>query len=257
MESIEPFHEHGWLRLPQAFGPEAAAAMRDAVWAELARAGVLRDRPSTWTIERPSHLQGLKADPVFRKLASPRVLGAIEAILEGRTYEPPKDWGAFFLAFPSEEAWGVPTGGWHIDARYTSALKPPGGVKTLALFDDVGPRGGATQILGGSHRLVHAWFQANPPPPGARSADMRRLLMAHPYIRDLHTAGDVDARIARFMDRAEDWDGVPLQVVEAAGVAGDVILMHPLTLHVAAPNAGKQPRFMISGGVTLDGWGWG
>jgi hypothetical protein len=38
------------------------------------------------------------------------------------------------------------------------------------------------------------------------------------------------------MDRVEDEDGIPLQVIETTGAAGDVILVHPLTLHVAAPN---------------------
>ena len=58
------------------------------------------------------------------------------------------------------------------------------------LFGDIGPRCGGTQILSGSHRLIHDWFRDHPPPPGARSADMRRLLQSHPYIRDLHTPGD-------------------------------------------------------------------
>src|SRR5262249_30561880 len=64
-----------------------------------------------------------------------------------------------------------------------------------------------------------------------------------------HAEGDAEARAARFMDRIEEHDGVPLQVVENTGAAGDVILMHPLTLHVAAPNNGDAPRFLMSGGV--------
>ena len=63
-------------------------------------------------------------------------------------------------------------------------------------------------------------------------------------------------RIERFMGRVEDLDGIPLQVVEATGNAGDVILVHPLVMHVAAPNNAAQPRFMMSGGVTTDSWGW-
>jgi hypothetical protein len=130
-------------------------------------------------------------------------------------------------------------------------------VKTFALFGDIRPRCGGTLILGGSHRLIHDWFKANPPPPGAKSAEMRKLLREHPYIRDLHAEGDAGERTARFVGRV-DWSGdIPLQVVEASGSAGDVILLHPLTLHVAAPNAGTDPRFMLSGGVTTDGWGWG
>jgi ectoine hydroxylase-related dioxygenase (phytanoyl-CoA dioxygenase family) len=104
------------------------------------------------------------------------------------------------------------------------------------LFGDVAPRAGGTLIISGSHRLVHNHFRDNPPPPGARGADYRKLLLRHPYIRDLHTEGTAAERAARFMDRAEEHHGIPLQVVENTGTAGDVILLHPLVLHVATSN---------------------
>ena len=36
-------------------------------------------------------------------------------------------------------------------------------------------------------------------------------------MRDLHSPGDDEERIAPFMRRVEDVDGIPLQVVEATG----------------------------------------
>lgn len=255
--SIAHFREYGWMRVPQAFDAGASAAMRDAVWAVLAEARIRRDRPETWTVERPAHLQRLKADPVFKAVGSNALLAAIDTVLEGRSYEVPKDWGGFFLAFPTDTPWAIPASGWHIDANYMSPLWPAGGVKTFALLDDVEPRGGGTLMVEGSHRLVHRWFAQNPPPPGSRSSGMRKLLLAHPYIGALHEAGDPDARVARFMDGAEEHGGIALRVVETTGAAGDVILAHPLLMHVAAPNNATRPRFLLSGGVTLDGWGWG
>ena len=62
-------------------------------------------------------------------------------------------------------------------------------------------------------------------------------------------------RLPRFMEREEVVDGVPLQVIENTGEAGDIILLHPLVLHVAAPNNSAAPRFLLSGGVTTDMWG--
>ena len=53
-------------------------------------------------------------------------------------------------AFPSESEWGVPASGWHADANYLSALSPPAGVRSHALFGDVVPRGGGTLFLSGS-----------------------------------------------------------------------------------------------------------
>ena len=119
------------------------------------------------------------------------------------------------------------------------------------MFGDVAPRAGGTLIVSGSHRLVHQYFMDNPPPRGARGADYRRLLQGHPYLRDLHTEGDASVRASRFMDHVEEHAGIPLQVVENTGAAGDVILLHPLILHVAASNNSHAPRFLLSGAVDL------
>ena len=237
---LEHFREHGWLRLHGAFTAQEAAAMRAVVWEGLAGQGVREDPPSTWTVERPGKLQGLKSHPAFEAVGSRRLMEAVGAILGTSDFERPKTWGAVFVAFPSEGEWEVPAGGWHIDANYRSQLEPPKGVQIHALFGEVAPRCGATLILSGSHRLVHRWFQENPPPPEARSAELRRSLQRHPYIRDLHADGDREARTQRIMGQAEVVEGIPLQVIENAGAAGDVLLLHPLTLHVAALN--PEPR---------------
>ncbi|PDT77363.1 phytanoyl-CoA dioxygenase family protein [Bradyrhizobium sp. C9] len=255
-QTVEHFRVHGWMRVARSFDNAEAAAMRDVVWDGLAGIGIQRDAPATWTVERPVKLQKLKDHAAFNAVGSARLLAAIRAVLETQAFEKPKRWGAIFVAFPTEEEWGVPASGWHIDANYASQLAPPKGVQTHALFGDIVPRGGASQILSGSHRLIHKWFKDHPPAAGARSADMRRSLQRHPYIRDLLTEGNREGRIDRFMNRVEEVDGIPLQVVENIGAAGDVILLHPLTLHVAAPNNGAAPRFLLSGAVTTDMHGW-
>jgi hypothetical protein len=118
--TIEHFHVHGWMRVHRAFDSDAAAAMRGVVWDGLADVGVLRDEPSTWTIERPSKLQKLKNHPAFAAVGSGRVLKAIDAILGTPVYEKPKRWGAIFIAFPSQKEWGVPASG-GISTRTTRA----------------------------------------------------------------------------------------------------------------------------------------
>jgi ectoine hydroxylase-related dioxygenase (phytanoyl-CoA dioxygenase family) len=250
-ETIEHFGEHGWMRVRAAFSTDEAAAMRAAVWRVLADVGIREDDPGTWTSERPEHLQHLKDDAAFQAVGSPRLLEAIDAVLEGQNYQLPKHWGACFLAFPTHHPWNVPSRGWHIDANYVSALSPPGGVRTHALFGDVMPRAGGTLIISGSHRLVHKYFQDDPPPSGTRGAGYRKRLQGHPYIGELHAGGSAGERVTRFMDRAEDHGGISLQVIENTGSAGDVILLHPLLLHVATPNTGSRPRFLLSGGIDL------
>lgn len=167
----------------------------------------------------------------------------------------PKDWGAFFLHFPTGGAWDLPSSGWHMDGDYTGELSPPCGVLIHAMLNDVEPRCGGTNIIGGSHRLVHRWFTENPPAPGTRSAQLRKSLQRHPYLNDLCTAGDPAKRIARFHERVETVDGIPLQVLENTASAGDVILMHTLLLHaVPAAHVGSQPRFLLSTGIQQPYW---
>jgi hypothetical protein len=77
------FREHGWVRIPSAFGAADAAAMCDVIWTALSRVGIHRGDPSTWTTARPEHLQHLKSDPVFQAIGSERTFAAIEQALEG------------------------------------------------------------------------------------------------------------------------------------------------------------------------------
>lgn len=252
---LEHFRTHGWVRVPQAFSAEAAAGMCSVIWNALGKAGIVRDDPSTWTKTRPEHLQHLKSDPVFDAIGTERTVGAIREVLQGQDLPLPKNWGAFFLHFPTAGEWDVPSSGWHMDGDYTGDLDPPCGVLIHAMLNDVGPRCGGTNILSGSHRLLHRWFTENPPAPGTRSAQLRKSLQRHPYIRDLCKPGDRAERIARFNERVEVIDGIPLQVVENTAAAGDVILMHTLLLHaVPAAHLGDQPRFLLSVGVQQPYW---
>ena len=137
----------------------------------------------------------------------------------------------------------------------SGALTPPSGLLIHAMVTDVGPRCGGMNILSGSHRLLHRWFRENPAAPEARSADHRKSLQRHPYLRALFTPGNPAERIARFHERSEAVDGIPLQVLENTATAGDVMLMHSLLLHaVPAAHLGRQPRFLLSTGMQVPYW---
>lgn len=223
MSVLDHFRTHGWVRIPGAFSSEDAAAMREVTWRALERVGIRRDDPSTWSKERPDHLQHLKSDPVFQLVASDRTIDAIDTVLEGQPWSRPKDWGAFFLVFPTpERTWRLATTGWHLDAPYTDALFPARGVKVHAMYGDVAPRAGGMNIMGGSHRIVHEWFTANPPAPGAPAAKQRKALLRGAPLGDL-------------------------PVLENTACAGDVILMHPLLLHAPpVAHCGTEPRFLLN-----------
>jgi hypothetical protein len=252
---LEHFRTFGWVRIEGAFSADAAAAMCTVIWDGLAKLGIMRNDPATWSKTRPEHLQHLKADPTFRAIGSERTIGAIQQLLDGQVLPMPKNWGAFFLHFPTGGEWDVPSSGWHMDGDYTGQLAPPCGLLIHAMLTDVGPRCGGTNIISGSHRLVHRWFSEHAPAAGTRAAQLRRSLQGHPYLRDLCAAGDPARRIARFHERVEVVDSIPLQVVENTAAAGDLILMHTLLLHaVPAAHLGSQPRFLLSTGVQQPYW---
>jgi hypothetical protein len=254
--TIEHFRTYGWVRIPSAFRAADATAMCEVVWAALEKVGIRRHDSSTWATARPVHLQHLKTHPAFCAIGSARTIEAIDEVLEGQPWRKPRDWGAFFLQFPIGREWDIPNTGWHIDGDYTGRLTPPCGVKVHAMLTDVAPRCGGVNILSGSHRLVHRWFSENPPPAAASGAQLRKSLERHPYLRDLYTAGNPGARVARFHERVEEIDGIPLQVIENTASAGDVILMHSLLLHAGAPAAhlGTQPRFLLNQDIIQPYW---
>jgi hypothetical protein len=59
-------------------------------------------------------------------------------------------------------------------------------------------------------------------------------------------SGRHEERIARFLDREEDVLGYPVRVVENTARAGDVLLMHPPTMHTRPTKAGRLPRFLLN-----------
>jgi len=67
---LEHFRTYGWVRISAAFSAGDAAVMCDVIWAALAKVGIRRDDPSTWTTLRPVNLQHLKAEPAFRAIGS-------------------------------------------------------------------------------------------------------------------------------------------------------------------------------------------
>ena len=238
----------GFTYVHEAFTADEAAAMRDVVWGALATRGIRRDDPRTWTEEAPSGLQPLKKHPAFRTVASERTIDAIDGVLGAGTWKRPKDWGAYFVLFPTTRPWFVPHKAWHCDHDYSLPLQPLTELKVHAMFGDVEPRAGGMTVVAGSHRLVAKHLMAHPPPPGADAAHVRHsIVQSIPYLRDLSDPmGDAEARIARFADQDEDVDGVPCRVVELTATAGDVILIHPLLLHTRPTNAGRYPRFLLN-----------
>ena len=242
-DATAEFERTGLLRLPAAVPAAAVADMRDRFWAVLtAEHGIEPDRPDTWTVEHPRHLQGLKRAGAFNPMATGMVLEALDVLLGAGGWSPPKTWGLPLVTFPVKGAeWTLPSSGWHVDSYGPDHELP--GVTVFAFLAPVAARGGGTAVLAGSHRLVNHHIATT---GSWRPAEVKAALAAdHPWLRELWAAGPQAGRVARYLDEGATIDGVPLRVLELTGAPGDVVLMHPRTLHAPAPNTLATPRMML------------
>lgn len=245
------FEERGHLRLREAFSRELALQLQERMWAELQDDfGIRRDDRGTWHQPRRS-LHGAKRDPLQHGIATARLVGAIDALLSPRPWQTPSNWGVVLVTFPDRTAgeWALPSSGWHYDFDLHDNATSLSGLFVFTFFSAVGPRGGGTLIVEGSHRLLRRFGEGLSPEElhGDHAQQRKRFLHHDPWLNALAGGRDgPDDRIAHFMGRTEDLQGIPVRVTELTGEPGDAVLCHPLMLHVTAPNRADTPRFMRS-----------
>lgn len=189
--------------------------------------------------------------PAPAELATGVLVGAIDTVLGRACWQPPTNWGVVLVTFPDRtgSVWTVPTAGWHYDFDLHANATSTTGLQVFTFLSAVGPRGGGTLIVEGSHRLLRR-FGASLSPDERRGdhQELRRRFLRHdPWLAGLTGArtGSTD-RVDYFMRDGHESGGVPLRATELTGEPGDVVLCHPLMRHVAAPNAAATPRFMRS-----------
>jgi hypothetical protein len=225
------FEQRGLLRLTRATPVEA---MRDRIWEYLlAERGIHRNRPETWPPGPVRRLQPLRRSGTFAPMASEPVRAALDDLLGAGHWRPPREWGLPLVTFPQPGTpWRVPATGWHVDSHGPDY----DGVTVFTFLDTVTGCGGGTVVLEASHRLVNDHVAAT---GTCRPADIRTALAAaHPWL------GEVWSGHGSTGDEAV-LDGVRTVVRELTGGPGDVVLMHPRTLHTAAPNTGDAARLML------------
>jgi hypothetical protein len=246
---VAAFEDRGYVGLPRAFPEEAALAMQQSMWRELNEEfGIERDDRSTWRTP-PHDLRRSKVDPTQQAMNTPRLLGACNELLDAGTWNPLTSWGRVLLTFPveSERAWTVPTEVWHWDCELRENLDRVERLTVFTFFSEVGPRGGGTVIVEGSHRVLRSFYEElSPEERGLGHRKLRKKFLTwDPWLKRLAGLDIVAADRNRFlMDALGDVRGVPVRVVELTGRPGDAFLCHPLILHATSPNHGDWPRFM-------------
>ncbi|MBA3845111.1 MAG: phytanoyl-CoA dioxygenase family protein [Planctomycetes bacterium] len=229
---IAEFEERGFVVLRHAFSTVVAARVRAAIWQKL---GLDPKDPSGWTAPM-AHLQdGLWSAP-FSGALTGRFNGALDDLLGAGRWKPLEHTGWWPVAFPGTP--GAPgakgagsaadddaVGDWRVGGAGPSPRRLVGidhGLNPLFLFSDVGPADGGALLVEGSHLTVAR---------GMAAAGLAGL-----------SAVDL-ADVARRLPKP--------RATRVVGRVGDVVLIHPLTVHAASANLGQQVRFIAAPQVGL------
>ncbi len=260
---IDEFRRFGILRIPGAIPARDAEAMCDAVWTMLARRYHLRrDDPETWKAQRVMGTRDIPASMTCEEVASPAVRALLDELLGPDSWEPPEHWGSLLVSFPGafpearDGRWDVPHQSWHLDAPVVRELPDLYGLRLFTCLAKLPPHGGATLAVAGSARLAQGLAAARGI-ARMRSADVRKgLIQRYQWMKDLSSCDSSADRAERFMNTTTTLEDVEVRVVEMTGEPGDVILMHPLTLHAGSPNCADSPRIALSTTVYQHGINW-
>jgi hypothetical protein len=248
----EQFIETGAVHLPGVIPRPAAEAMADRLWDTLAsQHGLVRDRPETWSRERPAQFRDLRHSGAFADMASPGLTAILDDLFGEGAWTPPAPWGGPLVTFPTQAAWRIPHAAWHLDIMPGQVFQPwPDYIRIFTFLAPLQPGGGGTVYVSGSHRVVMQMMAEAPRPDRLRSAALAAVLRAEsPWIAALCSPDDDPGRTARFMQAGATLRGVDLRVAEMTGEPGDVVLMHPATLHSLSPNRRTTPRLMLAESV--------
>jgi hypothetical protein len=235
----------GIARLPGVVSTTDVNAMTDRVWRFFETRGVRRDAPSTWPVGYGSKHQGLRQSGAFNPFANVVTNAVVDELLGERWWEETEAWGPALVTWPQPGPWVLPHKIWHFDVPGRGNPDRPEVARLFGFISEVGPRGGGTLVVEGSHELVRRLVAEAPSQDAGQSSELRKQLSArYPWFRALTRAGG--DRIEQFMIDGDEIDGVRVRVAELTGSPGDVTVMMPWTLHNLSMNCSDQPRFMVT-----------
>jgi hypothetical protein len=223
-EQAEHFLERGFVTVPGAFDAAAAQQWLDDGWT---RFGYDRDDPGSWA-EKRIHLPA--RSHVDARTFAPAAWGSAMELAGGEErVSLPWQWGDGFIAnlgVGDDRQWQPPSpavGGWHKDGDFFRHFldSPEQALLTLVLWTDMRPRGGGTFVAADSVPVV------------------ARFLAEHP---EGVLPGDFD--FAELIGQCRDF-------AEMTGEAGDVVLLHPYTLHATSQNVLGMARIITNPALAL------
>lgn len=222
-DQIASFIANGYLMVPQVFSPTLAEQIVPMVWTEL---GLDPHNQSDWHQPMVILEKVIESSPV-PQMYTDRYLGTIDDLCGPGRWRSTQGAGWWPILFPgfAGSPWQPPKSGWHMDGTLAhNHLGAPGrGLIGLELFTLIEPADGGTMIRVGSHRDTVRILWASEP-EGLNGIDLENKVTAASDHRPVH---------------------------EMTGRPGDVLLMHPYTVHAASANTGSRVRILSNKPIWL------
>lgn len=219
---INNFISNGYLLVKNVFAPELAAKIIEMVWKKLEEKP---DDPSTW--KKPLvWLKEIFKNEIADHIHTQKYFDAVDDLCgEGRwfAHRGAGVWPVLFPGFYKE--WNVPEENWHIEGnwfhhRINSSEQ---GLVGIQFFTDIEQGGGGTGIRKGSHHFT-AKVLADAEPDGLDEHEL--YWRVKPLVKKL-------------------------PIVEITGNAGDIIFIHPFTLHGSSTNISNNVRIAANKCISL------
>jgi ectoine hydroxylase-related dioxygenase (phytanoyl-CoA dioxygenase family) len=210
---IEAFEEQGYVIVRQVFPRSTAEELLKLVWDRVEEDP---DNPRSWKRAWTQIEEVIEAGPID-EIFTERFRASVDELVGAGRWTTRRGFGWVILRFPGfhKGQWEPPPSGWHVDGiDFQHHLNSPEqGLAGIEMLTDVKSGGGGTAVRVGSHRTI-ARLLRDSEPKGLSYPDLRKI--------------------------SEELAGLP--VVEATGKAGDVLWMHPFTIHARSPNARQTVR---------------
>ncbi len=223
-EQAGHFLERGFVTVPGAFDPAAARPWIADAWL---RFGYDRDDPESW-MQKRIHLAARSR--VDARAFAPAAWRCAADLAGGQErLRLPWQWGDSFIAnlgVGGDRPWQPPSpdvGGWHKDGDFFRHFldSPEQALLTFVLWTDMRHKGGGTFVAADSVPVVARFLAEHP--EGVLPGEF-------PY--------------ATMIGQCRDF-------VEMTGKAGDVVLLHPFTLHATSQNVLGVARLITNPALAL------
>jgi ectoine hydroxylase-related dioxygenase (phytanoyl-CoA dioxygenase family) len=241
------FRETGVVKVPGAFAGDAPRLGELVRRHVQRRFGIVEADPSTWArrCDRAISVRRFRHPEHFHAVVAPEVRATLDEIFGAGAWTDASPRARVLVTPPRRHAeWLVPTG-FHFDVPLDRPAWPGHGVLLFSFLAEVGPEGGGTCVVSGTHRLVDPFLAeyGNLPVERRRSSFLRQQ---GEWLRQLVNEDDRDPDRSQRCLTGAVVEGVPLRVMELTGAPGDVVITHDYTLHASSPNTSSNVRLMLS-----------